>query len=168
MNHADKQSKHQMRQWLADHSHRFTHALTLTLTNEYATADGAATVARRFHHKLNKAVWGGRKCDTHRIAWAAVVQGGELERFHIHAAVGNFPKHLAAHIDAASGVKYSETPELLRRVKQTIKHTEGVWTRNDFAALDLNEQAWTDYISRRLRDGNDVTLLVDDMEFGSK
>ena len=57
---------------------------------------------------------------------------------------------------------------LLRRVKQTIKHTEGVWIRNDFAALDLNEQAWTDYISRRLRDGNDVTLLVDDMEFGSK
>ena len=66
------------------------------------------------------------------------MQGGDFERYHIHAAVGNFPKHLAAHVDAASGLKYSETPELLRRVKQTIKHTEGVWTRNDFAALELH------------------------------
>jgi len=160
----DKQSKAEIRHWILQHADAFTHVLTLTLKPGYATAAGAHTVARRFHEKLNKAVWGGRRCRTRRIAWCAVVQGGDTERCHIHAAIGNFPKHLIG------------TMELLKRVRNTIKHTDGVWKRNDFdtiestshKGLDYPAAVWCRYISRQLKDGADMALLVDDLEWGSK
>jgi hypothetical protein len=154
MTHAEHQRKADMRAWLAQNSHHFRYAATLTLTHPYASASGAASVARRFHHKFNKAVWGGRRCHTHRIAWAAVVHGDEFQRFHVHAAVGNIPQPL--HFFPA-----------LQRFKQTVKHTEGVWQQMDFWPIEADPADWVNYMTRVLRDGTDCALLVDDMDLGT-
>ena len=167
MTQRDTASKDSIRAWLAEHSNRFQYALTLTLRAPYATQAGAATVARRFHHKFNRAVWGGRRSHTHRIAWAAVVQGDDLERYHLHAAVGNIPRPLA-HFQLENGVHFNMTVDLLERFKQTALHTEGVWNRLDFWPIESHPQAWTDYITRKLTDGNDCALLIDDMDLGSR
>lgn len=152
MNQRDTASRTALREWLTDNSKCFQYAATLTLTNAYASAAGAQTVARRFHHKFNKAIWGGNRCHTHKIAWLAVVHGDEFKRYHVHAAIGNIPQ--ALHFFPA-----------LQRFKRTFRHTEGTWQRMDFWPIETD--GWCDYMTRVIRDGSDTAVMLDELELGT-
>ena len=162
MSQAQQQSKQELRQWLQQHQHCFTHAITLTLTSPYATLAGAQTVCRRFQHKFNKAILGGgrTKAQLAELAWVGVVHGnaGKQQRYHIHVAVGGFPPRL-------------DLMELLKRFKTTAKHTDGVWRQVYFWPIEhdgWNENGYSRYITRLIRDGNDEAVLVDGISWGQQ
>ena len=144
-----------LRDWI-NTEFEFTHAATLTLTPAFRTSLAKAeTVCRVFQHKLNKAVWGRNRSDNGlaELAFVPIVQGDATSHnLHLHFAIGGFPTRLTES-------------ELHDRFLRSAHHTLGVWHQTDFAPI---VGAWSNYITRELRQRNDRTLLIQYMSKGLK
>ncbi len=132
-----------------------SHAVTLTLWDQYRNLQAATSVARRFKRNFNKAIWGGNSYAKGKAAlsWVAIVQGNPLsQNLHLHCAVGNFKS------------KYDER-ELKRRFGRAVRLTPGIAVERDFAPL-RSKKKWINYISRELTVGNDEYALIDQFDRG--